>query len=210
MLDGLPRTSINRRAMASAERERLFRADKLEDMCEKRSEEYQSIRANYEAWCVSQHQRLQTETEELEDELIRLKKHLSDADLEDSKATEELKQHLSRPPMHRDGSPDIEELFAKGDKWHSELRRIRADCNRPRDDKNAILRDIEKVQNKLEGLPLAYALLQKEETRRTREQLEGLWQQQSQSDSLTTVSQSTLLLAPSTDTPCLIEEPCKR
>ncbi|KAG6363519.1 hypothetical protein INS49_008620 [Diaporthe citri] len=172
--------------MANAEREHLFGADKLEDMCKKRSEEYQRIKANHEAWCVDQQQKQQMETEELEDELRQLKKHLSDVELEDSRATEKLGQLLSRPWMHREGSPDIEALFAEADRWNSDLCRIRADRDRPGEKKDAIVRDIEKVQNKLEGLPAAYALIRKEETRRLREQLEDLWHRQNQPDSLTT------------------------
>lgn len=196
--------------MANAERGQLFRADKLEDMCEKRSEEYRIIKANYETWCVDQQQKLQTETEELENELRQLKENLSDLELGDLRATEELNQLLSRPWMHRDDSPDIEELFAEADRFNSELRRIRANRNRPDEHNQAILSNIEKLQNKLEGLPEAYALTRKEETRRLREQLEGLWQPSSQPDSSIPVSQSTWLPDPSTDMRCLTAEPRKR
>lgn len=48
--------------MASAERQRLFEAGDLEDMCKKRSEEYQSLKASYETWCADQQQKLQGET----------------------------------------------------------------------------------------------------------------------------------------------------
>lgn len=178
--------------MANAQRENLFEAGKLEDMCKKRSEEYQGIKANYEAWCVDQQQNLQTEREELEDELRQLKKNLSDVEQGDSRASEELGKLLSRPWMHREDSPDIEELFAEADRWNSDLRRIRADRDRPSVNKQAIVRDIEKIQNKLEGLPAKYALIRKEETQRLKEQLEDLWRRQNQSYSLTIVSPSNI------------------
>ncbi|KAL2275894.1 hypothetical protein FJTKL_01449 [Diaporthe vaccinii] len=160
--------------MANAERELLVGADKLEDMCMKRSEQYQRIKANHEAWCVDRQQKQQMEGEELEDELRQLKKRLSDVEQEDLRASEELGRLLSRPRMHRDGSPDIEELFAEADKWHSDLRRIRADRDRLGENKEAIVREIEKIQSKLESLPAAYGLIHKEETRRLGEQLEDL------------------------------------
>ncbi|KAK7741356.1 hypothetical protein SLS63_000909 [Diaporthe eres] len=160
--------------MANAQRENLFGADKLEDMCKKTSEDYQGIKANYEAWCVDQKQKQQTEREELEDGLRQLKNHLSDVEQEDLRASEELRKLLSRPRMHRDGSPDVGELFAEADKWHSDLRRIRADRDRLGENKEAIVREIEKIQNKLGGLPAAYALVHKEETRRLGDQLEDL------------------------------------
>lgn len=102
--------------------------------------------------------------------------------LDNSRATEELGQLLSRPWMQRDGSPDIDELFAEADRWNSDLRRIRADRDRPGEKKEAILRDIEKTRNKLEGLPAAYALIRKEETRRLKEQLKDLWHRHNQQD----------------------------
>lgn len=176
--------------MANAEREYLIRAERLEDMCEKRSEEYQRIKANYEAWYADQQRKLQMETAELEDELVQLKKHLSDVELDNSRATEELGQLLSRPWMQRDGSPDIDELFAEADRWNSDLRCIRADRDRPGEKKEAILRDIEKTQNKLGGLPAAYALIRKEETRRLKEQLRDLWHRHNQQDRVIAVSQS--------------------
>lgn len=160
--------------MANAERELLVGADKLEDMCMKRSEQYQRIKANHEAWCVDRQQKQQMEREELEDELRQLKKRLSDVEQEDLRASEELGRLLSRPRMHRDGSPDIEELFAETDKWYSDLRRIRAERDRLGENKEAIVREIEKIQSKLEGLPAAYGLIHKEETRRLGEQLEDL------------------------------------
>lgn len=167
--------------MANAQRENLSGADKLEDMCKKRSEEYQGIKANYEALRVDQQQKQQTEREELEDKLRQLKKDLSDVEQEDLRASEELEQLLSRPKVHRDGSADIEELIAEADRWHSDLRRIRADRDRLGENKETILRDIEKIQNKLEGLPAAYAQFHKEETRRLGEQLEELMTAVSQS-----------------------------
>lgn len=167
--------------MANAQHENLFGADKLEDMCKKTSEDYQGIKANYEAWCVDQKQKQQTEREELEDGLRQLKNHLSDVEQEDLRASEELRKLLGRPRMHRDGSPDVGELFAEADKWHSDLRRIRADRDRLGENKEAIVRDIEKIQNKLGGLPAAYALVHKEETRRLGDQLEDLMTAVSQS-----------------------------
>lgn len=196
--------------MANAERERLFTTDELEDMCKKRSGEYRNIKTNYETWCVDQQRELQAETEELENELRQLKKNLSDLEPKEVRATKELSQLLSRPGMHRDGSPDIEELFAEADRFDWDFSRIRANRDRPEEHKQAILGDIEKLQNKLEGLPAAYALTRKEETRRLRKELEDLWQPSSQSDVSTTVSQGTWLPAPSTDMPCLTAEPRKR
>lgn len=185
--------------MASPKSERPFEADDLEDICRKRSEEYQNLKASYETWCVDQQQKLQAETEELGDELRQLKKRFTDMELAYARATEELEQLLSRPWAQRDGSPDIEELFAEGDRRNAELRRIAAIRDSPGEDKKAILREIEKIQNKLEGLPAAYDLIRKKETRGLREKLEQLWQRQSQPDFSATVSQSTRLPASSTD-----------
>lgn len=179
--------------MASAGSELPFEADDLEDMCQRRSEEYQSLKASYETWCVDQQQKLQAETKELEDELRQLKKRSTDMELAHMRATEELEQLLSRPWAQRDGSPDIEELFAEGDRRNTELRRIAAIRDRPGEDKKTNLREIEKVQNRLEGLPAAYDLIRKEETRGLKDKLEQLWQRKSQPDFLATVSQSARL-----------------
>lgn len=51
-------------------------------------------------------------------------------ELEDVRATEELDQLLSRPWAQRDGSPDIEELFAEGDNRDTELHCIAANRDR--------------------------------------------------------------------------------
>ena len=112
------------KAMETSERERFFRTNEIEDMCKKRSEEYQRIKARWEAWCVDQQLKRDTEEEKLEKELEQLRVALDDTQQEDSRANEELGQLLSRPLMHRDDSPDIEELFAETDRWHSDLRRI--------------------------------------------------------------------------------------
>lgn len=176
--------------MADVERQQLFTADELEDMCKKRSEGYQSIKANYEAWRGNQQQKLQVETRELENELRQLKNDLADMELEDLRACEEFGELLSRPWTPGDDSSGIEEIFAEADRWNTELCRIKANRDRPVEDEKTVLLNIEKIQDKLEGLPAAYALIQEEETRRLREQLEGLWQRKSQPESSTTVSRS--------------------
>lgn len=192
--------------MAKADRETVLGADELEDVCKKRSEEHQSIKANYEKWCADQQQKLQTETGKLEGELRQLKKSLADVELEDARAAEELGRLLSRPWMQQEGSPDIDDLFAEADRWNTELRRIRATRDRPGENKTAIQREIEKVQNKLEGLPAQYTLRRIRETLRVREQLEDLWQRQSQPGASTTVSQSRWLPASSADRSSLTVE----
>lgn len=196
--------------MDTSEREKLFRANGIEDMCKKRSEEYHHIKASWEAWCVDQQLKRDTDEEKLEKELEHLRAALDDAEQEDSRATEELGQLLSRPLMHRDDSPDIEELFAETDRWHSDLRRIRANRDHPGQNKQTIMSNIEEIQNKIKGLPAAYDSVWKEEARRVRKQLAELWQPQSQPDSSTTVSQSTWLPISSTDMPCLTAEPLER
>lgn len=196
--------------MATSEREKFFRANEIEDMCKKRSEEYKCIKASWEAWCLDQQRKRDTEEEKLGKELDQLRVALDDAEREDSRATEELGQLLSRPLMHRDDSPDIEELFAETDRWHSDLRRIRANRDHPEENKKTIMSNIEEIQNKLKGLPAAYDLVWKEEARRVRKQLAEIWQPTSQPDSSTTVSQSTWLPISSTDMPCLTVEPFKR
>lgn len=210
ILTGFSEISMPRRAMETSEREKLFRANGIEDMCKKRSEEYHHIKASWEAWCVDQQLKRDTDEEKLEKELEHLRAALDDAEQEDSRATEELGQLLSRPLMHRDDSPDIEELFAETDRWHSDLRRIRANRDHPGQNKQTIMSNIEEIQNKIRGLPAAYDSVWKEEARRVRKQLAEIWQPQSQPDSSTTVSQSTWLPIPSTDMPCLTAEPLKR
>lgn len=176
--------------MASRQSVQIFGADELEDMCKKGSEEYQTIKAKYQPWRVDQQQKMQIETQELEGELGRLKKCLTDAELKEERATQELTQLLSRPWLQRDGTPDIDELLDKADRRNMELRRLREKRDRAGGDKKTILRQIETIQNKLQGLPQAYAVIKKDETRRLREQLEDLWQRSSQPDSFTNVSKS--------------------
>lgn len=185
--------------MESPQAGQIFGADELEDMCKKGSEEYQTIKAKYQQSCVDQQQKMQVETEELEGELGRLKKCLTDAELEEERATEELRQLLSRPWLQRDGTPDIDELLDKADRRNMELRRLRENRDRAGVEKKTTLRQIETIQNKLQGLPQAYAVIKKEETRRLREQLEDLWQRSSRPDSFINVSQSTWIPVPSTD-----------
>lgn len=196
--------------METSEREKLFRANEIEDICKKRGQEYQHIKASWEAWCVDQKLKRDPEEKRLEKELEQLRATLDDTQQEDSRANKELGQLLSRPLMHRDDSPDIEELFAETDKWHSDLRRIRASRDHPGENKQTIMSNIEEIQNKLKGLTAAYDSVWKQEARRVRKQLAELWQPQSQADSSTIVSQSTWIPNSSTDMPCLTAEPLKR
>lgn len=209
ILTGSSEIPIPRNAMETSEREKLFRANEIEDICKKRSQEYQHIKASWEAWCVDQKLKRDTEGKKLEKELEQLRAALDDTQQEDSRANEELGQLLSRPLMHRDDSPDIEELFAETDRWHSDLRRIRANRDHPGKNKQIIMSNIEEIQNKLKGLTAAYDSVCKEEARRVRKQLAELWQPQSQPDSSTTVSQSTWLPISSTDIQCMTAEPLK-
>lgn len=209
-LTGFSEPPITRKAMATSERENFFRANEMEDMCKKRSEEYKRIKASWEAWCLDQQLKRDTEEEKLEKELGQLRAALDDVEQEDSRATEELGQLLSRPLMHRDDSPDIEELFAETDRWHSDLRRIRANRDHPGENKKTIMSNIDEIQNKLKDLTAAYDSVWKEEARRVRKQLAELWQPQSQPDSSTAVRQSTWLPISSTDMSCLTVEPRKR
>lgn len=164
-----------------------FEVDGFEDMWKPRTKELQSQKSSHKKLPFDQQQGLQAEREELEDDLRQLRKRFADMELADVRAATELKQLLSRPLTNRDGSPDIEELFAEANRRDIELRRIKAKRNRPGQDKKAILHEIEKIQTKLEDLGGPYALVRKD-TRRMGEKLEQSYERQSQPDYSCSVS----------------------
>lgn len=165
-----------------------FEVDGLEDIQKKRTMEIQNPKSNNKAWPAYQQQESQAEREELEDELRQLRERFADMELADVRAAVELKQLLSRPLTNRDGSPDIEELFAEASRREVELRRIKADRERPGQDKKTILHEIKKIQIKLQGLEGPYTLVRKEETQRPGDKLQQLNERKSQPDDSGSVS----------------------